>query len=385
MDGGAFLQRTITRRTFIRTTAVTVGAATLSIGAVCDPYTLRRTKQAESQLPPHHRVWVWQFSTDGAPATIARNLANNNFGVMVKTHDGVDWMSKYDHSANAINGPGQIERTARIFEDEGVPFHAWSVVKGVDPVREAEMTVEALAAGARSMTLDLEGSSGFWVGNRDAALRFGEHLRTLTPFGRVDISIDARPWRLYLNVPLDEFAVFTDAIWPQLYWDTFNNPGNINGYANSGYPVGPGGMTPEFLLDTTAKVLLPFGRDIIPVGQGAAADPLTWDRFNYHAWGLGMPQVSVWRYGVTRQQTIEYFGDNPAGRQPQVPPTPTPDPHAATPTKTPSPTKTPKPTKTPTATPTETYTPTKTPQATATPLSPSPIASTSTPSPSPTP
>jgi hypothetical protein len=255
-------------------------------------------------------------------------------------------------------------------------------VKGVDPVREAEMTVEALAAGARTMTLDLEGSTGFWVGSREAALRYGEHLRTLTPYGRVDISIDARPWRLYLNVPLDEFVVFTDGIWPQLYWDTFNNPGNINGYANSGYPVGSGGMTPEFLLDTTLDILTPFGRDVIPVGQGAAADALTWDRFNYRAWNLGMPQVSVWRYGVTRQQTFEYFGDNRAGQQPAVPPTPTPDPNAATATRTPTATKTPKPTKTPTPTPTETYTPTKTPIATATPLSPSAtstVAATATP------
>jgi hypothetical protein len=251
-----------------------------------------------------------------------------------------------------------------------VPFHAWSVVKGVDPFREAEMTAEALGAGARSMTLDLEGSSGFWVGTRDAALRYGEHLRALTPFGRVDISIDARPWRLYVNVPLDEFVLVTDGIWPQLYWDTFNNPANINGYANSGYPTGSGGMTPEFLLDATLKILAPFGREIIPVGQGAAADPLTWDRFNYHAWNLGMPQVSVWRYGVTRQQTVDYFDSNPAGQQPAVPPTPTPGPRTPTATNTPTPTKTPRPTRTPTATPTETFTPTKTVPATSTPITP---------------
>jgi hypothetical protein len=372
----SILARTISRRTFIRTTAITAGAAALSIGAVCDPYTIRRGKQKETELPPHHRAWVWQFSADGAPDTIARNLGEHGLGVMVKTHDGVDWMSRYDRSPHAVNGPAQIERLARIFENHDVPFHAWSVVKGIDPAREAQMTAEALYAGARSMTLDLEGSQGFWIGSRDDALRFGDALRHLTPFGRVDISIDPRPWRLYLNVPLDEFVIYTDGIWPQLYWDTFNNLANINGYANSGYPTGAGGMTPEFLLTATQKILEPFGREIIPVGQGAAVEPLTWERFNYQAWQLGIPHVSIWRYGVTRQQTIEYFGDNPAGRRPAIPPTPTPDPNAATPTRTPSPTKTPKPTKTPTSTPTETFTPSVTPPATETP---SPLPSTNTP------
>jgi hypothetical protein len=233
----------MSRRRFLATTAV-AGAAALSVGAICDPYTLRRTKQKETELPPHHRAWVWQFSTDGAAEAIAANLGANSLGVMVKTHDGIDWMSKYDRSAGAVNGPGRVGQLARLFEDEGVPFHAWSVVKGVDPIREAQMSAEVLAAGARSLTLDLEGAAGFWVGSRDDALRFGEELRRLTPFGRVDISIDARPWRIYHNVPMDEFVLYTDGIWPQLYWDTFNNPANINGYANSGYPVGPGGMSP---------------------------------------------------------------------------------------------------------------------------------------------
>jgi len=375
MDGAAFLQRTINRRTFIKTTAVTAGAATLSIGAICDPYTLRKAKQLENALAPHHRVWLWQFSTDGAPETVAANLGANQLGVMVKTHDGIDWMSKYDHSLSAISGPAQVERVARIFEKEGVPVHAWSVIKGVDPIREAQMAAEVLAAGAHSLTLDLEGSSGFWVGSRDDALRFGDELRRLTPYGRVDISIDPRPWRIYLNVPMDEFVVYTDAIWPQLYWDTFNTTGNYNAYIAAGYPLGPEGMTPEYLLDTTRTILEPFNRDVIPVGQGAAINPLSWDRFNYRAWQIGWTQVSIWRYGVTRQETFDYFGQYPAGSQPPVPPTPTPSADA---TKTATPTRTPKPTKTPTRTPTRTRTPTNTPTPTPVTPTPSPVPATAT-------
>jgi hypothetical protein len=350
------------------------GAAAVSLGAVCDPYLLRKEKQAETALPPQHRAWVWQFASDGAPEAIADSLADHGLAVMVKTHDGVDWMSRYDRHASAISGPEQISRVARIFEEAGVPFHAWSVVKGVDPIREAQMSAEVLGAGARSLTLDLEGSSGFWVGTRDDALRFGDELRRLTPFGRVDISIDPRPWRIYLNVPMDEMVYYTDAIWPQLYWDTFNNPANINGYANSGYPTGAAGMTPEFLVDTALAVLAPFNREIIPVGQGASADPIMWARFNYRAWHVGMPQVSIWRYGVTPLGTFEYFDDNRAGREPEPPPTPTPGAPTETPTRTPTSTKTPKPTKTPTPTRTQTLTPTQT-------ETPAPATSTPTPSP----
>jgi hypothetical protein len=175
---------------------------------------------------------------------------------------------------------------------------------------------------------------------------------------------------LYTNVPLDEFVVFTDGIWPQLYWDTFNNPANINGYANSGYPTGPGGMTGEFLIDATQQILARYGREVIPVGQGASADPYMWDRFNYRAFQHGMPQVSVWRYGVTQQRTFEYFRANPAGRQPVQPATPTPGPapqRTSTPTQTAKPTKTARPTRTATQTPTRTPRPTRTPTGTSTP------------------
>jgi hypothetical protein len=367
MGRATILHQAVGRRRFLAATAVTATAAAVSLGAQCDPALLRRIEQAKRAAPPHHRAWVWQFSTDSSPEQIAANLAANGLGIVLKTHDGVDWMSRYDRHAQAISGPAQVERLARMFEREGVKFHAWSVIKGVDPAREAEMAADVLNAGARSLVLDLEPYAGFWVGSRDDALRFGDELRHRTPFGRVDISVDPRPWRLY-DVPLDEFIAFTDGLWPQLYWDTFNTPGNHDGYRGSGYPTGANGMTPEFLLDTTFAQLGHRDREIIPVGQGAAVDPGTWPRFARRAWELGMGSVSIWRYGVTRYETLAYLGDNPAGHAPQ-PPRATP-----TSTTTAKPTKTPRPTKTPTATSTRTPRPTRTP----TPSSTSAPASTAT-------
>lgn len=355
MGSEAFLRRAVTRRTFIKTSAVTMGAAAMTVGAVCDPALVRRIQQAKDALPPHHRVFVWQFSSDGSKEAIADALSPGRLGVVLKTHDGLDWMSTWDRSADAISGPAQIEKLASYFDRHDIPFHAWSVVRGFDPIAEARMTADVISAGALSLTLDLEGSAGFWVGSNDDALRFGEELRRLHPFKRIDISIDPRPWRINL-VPMSEFVAFTDGIWPQLYWDTFNTQGNLDLYHTAGFNPSHG-MTPEFLLDATDAILVNYDREVIPVGQGAAADADMWARFVSRAWKLGMGTVADWRLGVTPEATLAYLGDNPAGVAPKPP---------RTPTRTPSPTRTPKPTKTPTPTRTATRTPTRTPTPTRT-------------------
>ena len=357
MRSGSILERAISRRRFIATSVMTAGGAAVSLGlGPCDPRLIRKIQQDKDPQAPHHVVWVWQFSADGALDAIAAALQGKGLGVLLKTHDGIEWMSTYDHAPDAITGAGRVRNVARYFEDRGIPFHAWAVPKGVDPPREAQMAADVLAAGARSLVLDLEGSSGFWVGNADDARRYGDELRRLSPYGRVDISIDPRPWRINL-VPMSEFVAMSDGIWPQLYWDTFDTPGNIDGYTGAGYPPPGGAMTPEFLLEATEKILKPYERDVIPVGQGAAADPASWARFAHRAWDLKMPRVSIWRLGVTAAQTVEYLSENPPGPEPKAPP-PTPTPTVdKTGTRTPSPTKTPRPTRTPTRTPTATGTP----------------------------
>ena len=367
MANETILQHTLNRRRFLA--GVTAGAAALSLGAVCDPYIVRKLQQSKTALPPHHTAWLWQFSADGAAETVARELGANRLGVLVKTHDGLDWMARFDRSGDAISGPAQIARIARIFEGANVPFHAWSNIRAFDPILEARMTADVLNAGARSLVIDLEHGQGFWGGTPADAVAFGAELRRLVPFARVDVSIDVRPWRLNL-IPLREFVQFCDGIWPQLYWDTFNTPGNIDLYRRHGF-ASPGGMTPELLLDSTWSLLQGYDRPIIPIGQGAAVDPGTWPRFQKRAWELGMGATSVWRYGVTRPATLQYLGQNPAGNAPQPPRTPTKTAvNTPRPTNTSRPTRTSTPTRTPTSKPTRTSTPTKTP--TNTPTMPSP-------------
>jgi len=364
MGRGRILDNAISRRQFLAGAGVTLGAAALTLANTqCDSALIRRVAQSKTATPPRHSAWVWQFSVDGSAATIAAKLAQSNMSVLVKTHDGIDWMSKYDHAPGAITGPAQVANVASIFERTGVPFHAWSVIKGIDPVREAQMAADVLAAGARSLVLDLEGYAGFWVGSTAAAQKFGEELRRRVPTDRVDISIDARPWRL-ADVPIPEFVEFTDGIWPQLYWESFDTIDNVNGFRLMGYPPGPDGITPRFLVDAAQRVLTGYDRWIVPIGQGASSDQYAWPLFAHRAWELGMPAVSAWRFGVTPTATLGYLASNPPGEEPFVPPaamqspTPTGTPAPGSPTPTPIvPTNTPRPTRTPSPTGTASATP----------------------------
>ncbi len=243
-------------------------------------------------------AWVWQFSIDGSPEDLAEVLAEHNLGIIVKTHNGTDWMARYDSSPHAVSGPGQVRVLAQYFEKRGVPFHAYAVLKGIDPVREAQMTAQVLAAGARSVFLDLEPWQGYWQGTPQAATAFGRELRRLQPHGSVVTTVEPRPWALE-KLPLAEFASFSNAFASLIYWETFSSQANLDLFEAYGWPTGPGGMTPEFLLDVSAGLLQQYNLPIQPVGQGASPDMAAWARFIDDACRSGMPDVSVWRYGVT--------------------------------------------------------------------------------------
>lgn len=308
------LQHAMPRRRFLGALGVSLASVTALANTRRD-LAAGHPPSANSAQASKHGVWIWQFSEDGGVAQIASRLADKNLAVVVKTHDGVDWMSTYDHVPGAIDGPEEVGVIASYFENQGLPFHAWCVIKGSDPVREAEMAANVLDAGARSLTLDLESYEGFWAGSVDDARRFGEELRSAAPSARVDLAIDPRPWMMG-RVPIDEFVQFTDGIRPQLYWDVFNTEDNADAYRYMGMPPGPDGITPEFLLDATHQLLSPYDRPVIPVGQGSATDPTAWPRFLHHAWDVEMQPVEIWRYGVTPMSVIDYLAEHPPGEEP---------------------------------------------------------------------
>jgi LysM repeat protein len=265
----------------------------------------------------YHLAWVWQFSIDGEPNAIGQKLRDNGLGILLKTHDGVTWMSEYDTSKYAVTGQPQVQVLANYFEGAGVPFHAWCVLHGSDPIEEARMAAAVLLSGARSLFLDVEPHSGFWRGTPQDALKFGEELRRLVPDKEVHLSIDARPW-LRDAIPFTQFGTFVNSIAPQQYWKTFDTPANYEKYAAAGHPVPPEGLTPEFLLSVTHAVFGNIGLPIHHTGQGSTTDPVEWQRFIDAAFALGNEYVSVWRLGVTPANVLSTLRDKPA-RQPAPP------------------------------------------------------------------
>src|SRR5688572_30829237 len=95
----------------------------------------------------NHLAWVWQFNEDGERAQVRSVLAQNKMGILLKTHDGTNWLGRWDRSEGAIRGALDVQSSAAYFESAGVPFHAWCVIKGLEPIREAEMCAEVLSHG----------------------------------------------------------------------------------------------------------------------------------------------------------------------------------------------------------------------------------------------
>jgi hypothetical protein len=292
----SFRQGEVSRRGFIKAAALAAGGAG-ALALLGEPGTAagRGRKQSLGQ----HLSWVWTFTEDGPKEGIRATLAGHGVGILLKTHDGTNWMSRFDRGPDAISGPEQVRNLVRYFEGAGVPFHAWCVLKGLEPLLEARMAAEVIAAGARSIYLDLEPSDGglYWQGSPHDAWLFGQEFRRLQPTAWVALAPDCRPWQA-AAVPMPEFAAIADEIAPQTYWHTYNSPGNHRLLREYGYHVGPEGVTPELLMDVAVRTFERFQLPIRPIGQGSA-NGHEWRRFIGHGYGRGVDAVSVWRHGVS--------------------------------------------------------------------------------------
>ncbi len=209
-----------------------------------------------------------------------------------------------------MSGPYRIAELAEFFEAGGVPFHAWAVVQGVDPVREALMASEVLKAGARTISLDLESYRGFWVGTPAKARQFGDVLREAQPDKGVLTTIDARPWEVD-RIPLKEFAAFSNAIAPQVYWSDFGTASNITKYWIAGDIPGSEGVTARFALDASARKVQAFGLPIHPIGPGLVSDRAAWTQFIERSFVHEARTISTWRYGTTTPAVFAMLRDNP--------------------------------------------------------------------------
>lgn len=305
----------VSRRQALAGMGALAGAALLSPRGLLDqpaseasPW-VKQPLHARVGTAPRHLVWVWQFRHDGHPLEVRDRLAAHGLGVVLKTHDGSEWMSRYDRTEFSVSGPQSVADWAQFFEEGGVPFHAWALVKGRRAEVEAQMASDVLSAGARSLFLDLEAHPGFWEGTDVSAGIYGEQLRRMQPNARLSTSIDPRPWEID-RIPLQIFADFTDEISPQAYWGFFNNEANARRYRAAGSSIPSSGIGPDFVVSTMMERLREFGRPVHPIGDGTAREG--WAEFIDASYShAGADSVSLWRYGVATDQMLATLRDTP--------------------------------------------------------------------------
>jgi LysM domain len=295
------LHTRLSRRTFL------AGAVGLGIA-----YTLATRRHRARAVNPSNRdlVWVWRFSVDGQPDEIGARLLDANLGILLKTHDGLNWMADFDDSDYAVTGFNQVAVLANYYENAGIPFHAWCVISGQDPAAEAEMATQVLWGGARSLYIDAGSESGAWQGDAGAATMFGQELRSLHPAATLMLALDPRPW-VTEKVPVAELAAFCDGISVKELWTTFDHPDGHSEFAENGWPVPAEGITPQFLHAMASEVLGAYDLPLRFAGDGSTADPDTFRAFLHEAREpAGLP-VSIWRYGLMTDAVFDVLREFP--------------------------------------------------------------------------
>ena len=233
MGDGGILGRNISRRRFLAASVATAGAAAGLGISPCDPYMVRKIQQEKNGQLFNHRsgcgssrlTAAWRRS---APSCRARTSASSSRRTTEPTGCRSTTTTPMPSAAVSARRTSPLLRGAR---------HPVPRVVRREGNRSRTRGADVRRGSCRGCTQCRAGSGrriGFLVGSAGDADHFGNRLRTLSPYGRVDISIDPRPWRINL-VPMPQFVALSDGIWPQLYWDTFNTSGNLTGYRNAGF------------------------------------------------------------------------------------------------------------------------------------------------------
>jgi LysM repeat protein len=237
-------------------------------------------------------------------------------------------MAEFDTSPYAVSGPGQVAVLAGYYEGAGIPFHAWCIVKGEEPLTEARIAADVLAAGARSLYISIQGREGFWQGTEADAEAFGAELRRLQPEGRIVLCIDPRPWETRA-IPLSRFAAHSDALAPQQSWRSFDTAMDREGFREAGFEVPESGVTPEFLAAVTRATLGGLGLPMSQVADVTSVGSEEFGRFLDAARSSESDFVSVWRFG----EMAEAIFDGLRAAEPRLPP-PATSPTPQSPSKT---------------------------------------------------
>lgn len=177
--------------------------------------------------PYDGKIGLWHVAGSwiGEPdiETMAQNVnsyAPNADAIYVKTSNADTWMGERDSKKSmSIDGPEDIARWVDILTNFNLEFHAWCVPRGENVDGEIDRIVEACRVpGVRSMILDVEPFSGFWLGDQTDVIRLMSGVRDeIGPDFHIGMSCDPRT-RWYNSIFPDAWRPYVDSIHPQCYW-----------------------------------------------------------------------------------------------------------------------------------------------------------------------
>lgn len=197
--------------------------------------------------------------------TVAENTIDEIIGVLkefapaveavwVKIGEANEWMGNIGRGDPkpdlAIRGVADIDRWVAKLAAANLEFHAWYIPKGINPTAEADLVIQACSRpGVRSLIMDVEPFTGYWVGGRQNVRPFMTRLRAGLPADfHIGMSVDPRPWHFNSIFP-QEWRPYINSIHPQTYWADFS-------------------QTPDAALQMVYNTWGNYGLPIVPVLQG---------------------------------------------------------------------------------------------------------------------
>lgn len=246
--------------------------------------------------------YVWQFSED-YPGAEQNDAALPISRVLLKTHDGSDWMATYDDHVLAIDGPARLKQIVDMYDAQGVEVVAWFVPKGTNVQQQLTIAKQVIdTPGIKALYADVEPYAGFCTPNCEfLADNFWAELREDRPNARLGVIYDPRdPWAGLSHA--GKWLKNADVALPMCYWESFFGQGawaEPDGCLIQGY---------YRLLDMVGDKEI----DYEPSLQGDAS-PARFTKALDAALNLGSERVTVWRRGTIKSETWDaiagYTGD----------------------------------------------------------------------------
>lgn len=237
--------------------------------------------------------FIWQLNKDypeGSPSDTSLPITR----VLVKTHDGTDWMSTYDNHPNAISGPAALKTLKNSYNAQGIEVAAWFVPKTTDVATQLAMAKAVIDAGVTTLYADVEPFAGFCLPNCEyLADTFWKQLREQRPNATLGVIYDPREWWLDAEAA-PKWLKYADVALPMCYWESYYGQGPwgdpagciIQGYYSMRSMAGNPDMRyePAFQGDATPErftkaldAALDLGSERVTVWRRASVSQATWN------------------------------------------------------------------------------------------------------------